>query len=250
MSVLSEVFADILAHTHGLGFVEMAKITSDDNETKIEAMDEDKTVVIYGKLASPLAELKGTVGLSRMAVLNGYLKFPPYSEDGAKVEVETQTRNGEDVPAEIKFSSDNGHKASYRFMSKDVADEQIKVPLFKGVEWDVVITPTEENMKDLSYFNGVLGGFEPVFTAKTEGSDLKLYIGSGATDRATVPFASGVSGSLTGNLSWPLVETLAILKLATKAEDCTMSFSSKGALKIEMSTPRGQYEYILPARTR
>ena len=105
-------------------------------------------------------------------------------------------------------------------------------------------------MKDLSYFNGVLGSFEPVFNAKTEDGDLKLFIGSGAADRATVPFASGVSGSLTGNLSWPLVETLAILKLAQKAEDCTMHFSNKGALKIELSTELAKYEYILPARTR
>jgi len=248
--MISEVLSDVLAHTHGLGFVEMAKITSEDGETKIEAMDEDKTVVIYGKLNDELTEVAGTVGLSRMAVLQGYLKFPPYSESGSTVEIVTQERNGEQVPAEVKFGSSTGHKASYRFMSKDVADEQIKVPLFKGVEWDVVITPTEENMKDLSYFNGVLGGFEPVFTAKTEGTDLKLFIGSGAADRATVPFASGVSGSITGSLSWPLVETLAILKLAAKAEDCTMSFSNKGALKIELGTAFAKYEYILPARSR
>ena len=248
--MITEVLSDILAHTHGLGFVEMAKITSDSDETKIEAMDEDKTVVIYGKLNNPVTEIDGTVGLSRMAVLQGYLKFPHYATDGATVEIVTQARGGEQVPSEVSFKSTDGHKASYRFMSKDVADEQIKVPLFKGVEWDVTITPTEENMKDLSYFNGVLGSFEPVFTAKTEDGDLKLFIGSGAADRATVPFASGVSGSLTGNLSWPLVETLAILKLAQKAEDCTMHFSNKGALKIELSTELAKYKYILPARTR
>ncbi len=248
--MITDILSDVLTHTHGLGFVDMVKIVSAEDETKIEAMDEDKTVVIYGKLNSPMTELQGTVGLSRMAVLQGYLKFPHYTADGATVEIVTQQRGGEDVPAEVSFKSPDGHKASYRFMSKDVADEQIKVPLFKGVEWDVVITPTEENMKDLSYFNNVLGSFEPVFTAKTEGTDLLFYIGSGATDRATVPFASGVSGSLSGNLSWPLVETLAILKLATKADDCTMSFSSKGALKIELDTDLAKFEYILPARTR
>jgi len=103
-------------------------------------------------------------------------------------------------------------------------------------------------MKDLNYFNGVLGSFEPVFTAKTEDDALNLYIGSGPTDRAVVPFSSKVTGSLNGDLSWPLIQTLAILKLAKKAEDCTMSFSNKGALKIELSTAIGEYEYILPAR--
>jgi len=247
---LPQVFSDILDHTHGLGFIDMVKIVSEGTETKIEAMDQDKTVVVYGKLANKLAELDGVVGLSRMAVLQGYLKFPPFLLDKAKVEIVTQKRGTDNVPAEIKFSSPDGHDANYRFMGKDVAEEQIKVPLFKGVDWDVVVVPTKENMDELGYFNGVLGSFEPVFTAKTDGKDLNLYIGSGATDRAMVPFAKGVSGTLKGNLSWPLVETLAILKLAAKAEDCTMSFSNKGALRIEMSTEIGAYEYILPARSR
>lgn len=247
---LPQVFSDILDHTHGLGFIDMVKITSENKETKIEAMNQDKTVVAYGKLTDKLAELDGVVGLSRMAVLQGYLKFPPFTLDKATVEIIKQKRGTEEVPAEIKFSSPDGHDASYRFMHREVADEQIKVPLFKGVEWDVVIVPSKDNMDQLSYFNGVLGGFEPVFTAKTDGKDLNLYIGSGASDRAMVPFTKNVSGTLKGNLSWPLVETLAILKLAAKAEDCTMSFSNKGAMRIEMSTDFGSYEYILPARTK
>jgi len=248
--MLTEVFSDILSHTHGLSFIEMVKVSTDEDETKIEAMDEDRTVVLYGKLNSRVDDLEGVVGLSRMAVLAGYLKFPSFTEDGAKVEIVKQTRGEAEVPAEIKFSSSDGHDAVYRFMYKDAVEDLIQVPKFKGVQWDVVITPTEKNLKDLSYFNNILGAFEPVFTAKTEGTDLNLYIGSGSTDKATVPFASDISGSLSGNLSWPLVETLAILKLAQKAEDCTMSFSSKGALKIEMSTGLASYEYILPARTR
>lgn len=246
--MLAEVFADILRHTHGLGFIDMVKIVSDDNETRIEAMDENKTVVFYGKLKKPLKDIKGTVGLSRMAVLAGYLKFPPFVADTATVEVVTQKRGEEEVPAEVLFSTKDGHSASYRFMHRDIAEEQIKVPTFKGAAWDVVITPTERNMKDLSYFNGVLGSFEPVFTAKTEDRNLNLYIGSGPTDRATVPFSTKVDGDLDGSLSWPLVQTLAILKLADKASDCTMSFSKKGALKIEMATSIGEYEYILPSR--
>lgn len=248
---LPEVFSDVLDHTHGLGFIDMVKITSEDKETKIEAKDVNgQTVVLYGKLKNKLADLDGVIGLSRMAVLQGYLKFPPFLQDKATVEIVKQKRGTEEVPAEIKFASPEGHEANYRFMHREVAEEQIKVPLFKGAEWDVVVVPTKENMDQLSYFNGVLGGFEPVFTARTDGQDLNLYIGSGAADRAMVPFTKGVSGSLKGNLSWPLVETLAILKLAAKASDCTMSFSSKGALKIEMSTDYGSYEYILPARTK
>lgn len=249
--MLAETLTDVLAHTHGLGFIEMIKIDSDSTETKISAMADDKSVVVYGTLKSPLSQLDGTVGLSRMAVLNGYLKYPKFQEDGSSISIETVQRDGVDLPAEIRFQSDDGHESSYRFMHKDVVEEQIKVPNFKGASWDVVITANDEIMKDLSYFNSVLGAFEPTFVAKTDANnDLNFYIGSGPTDRATVPIAKSVNGSLTGNLTWPLVETLAILKLASKADDCTLSFSNKGVLKIEMETPAGTYEYLLPARAK
>lgn len=247
--MLSEVLTDVLAQTHGLGFIEMMKIDSDSAGTKIAAIDDAKTVVIYGTLNAPLTELDGVVGLSRMAVLQGYLKFPPFTSGASTIEIKTTERDGVDVPTEVSFSSNDGHESSYRFMHKDVVEEQIKVPSFNGATWDVVIKNTDDLMKDLSYFNGVLGAFEPVFTAKTDGTDLNFYIGSGATDRATVPVAKGVNGTLTG-ATWPLVEVLAILKLAVKSDDCTLSFSNKGVLKIDMETGLGKYEYLLPARAK
>lgn len=247
--MLTDTLNDILAHTHGLGFIEMLKIVGDNNETKIEAMNEKKTVILYGTLKTPSEELVGTIGMARLAVLNGYLRFPPFQDDKATVEVVTDTRNGEEIPKEIAFKAPGGHSSSYRFMSAEVANEQIKVPVFRGSKWDVVVTPDEGNMKDLSYFAGILGAFEPVFVAKTEGSDLVLSIGSGSTDRARVPFAKGVSGSLAGRWAWPLVETLAILKLAAKASDCRMSFAEKGVMKIEVETAAGTYEYLLPAKS-
>lgn len=247
--MLAETLTDILAQTHGLGFIEMMKIESDSTETKIAAITDDKSVVISGTLKSPLTELDGTVGFSRMAVLNGYLKYPKFTEDGSSITIETTQRDGADIPAEIRFASDDGHESSYRFMHKDVVEEQVKVPSFNGATWDVVITANDSIMKDLSYFNSVLGAFEPRFLAKTDSNgDLNFYIGSGPTDRATVPIAKGVNGTLTGNLTWPLVETLAILKLAGKAEDCTLSFNARGMLKIEMETVAGTYEYYLTAK--
>lgn len=247
--MLSDVLTDILDHTHGLSFIEMAKVTTDKEETKIEAIDPDKTVVAYGKLKNRIPELEGVVGLSRMAVLQGYLKFQPFKEDTAKVEVATQERNGEQIPAEVRFSSDEGHTASYRFMHKDVTQELIKVPPFLGVEWDITVAPDNDALTQLAYFNGVLGQFEPIFTPKTEGTKLFFNIGGAATDRARVLIADSVSGVLSGTKSWPLATTHAILKLASKSNNWTLMISGKGLMKIEMETDLGTYEYILPGKS-
>ena len=42
----------------------------------------------------------------------------------------------------------------------------------------------QKNLKDLAYHNGVLGGFEGVFSPKTEdGAELHFSIGEGAGDK-------------------------------------------------------------------
>ena len=246
--MLNKTLKDILDHTHGLGFIDMVKVTGNNKETAIEAMDASRSVVVYGKLRDTVTSLDGVIGLARMGVLSGYLKFPPFQDPSAKIEVVHETRNAVEVPSEIKFTAPGGHKSTYRFMSSELVEEQIKVPVFRGTTWDVTITPNDGNIKDLSYFSGILGQFEQVFVPRTVNNKLVLGIGSGSNDRADVPFAHDVSGSLAGRWGWPISETLAILKLATRSDNCVMSFSEKGAMKIQFDSECGTFEYILPAK--
>ena len=125
--MIKDIFKDILRHTHALGFIEMVKISGDESSTTIEAMDADKTVILQGKLHNPVADfVDQTVGLSRMSVLDGYLKFPGFVDEGSDVSVETQSRNGVDIPVQISFTSAEGHSGSYRFMLADVINPQLK----------------------------------------------------------------------------------------------------------------------------
>lgn len=240
---------DVVRNTHGLGFIDTVKIIGSVNETKLEAMSINKTVVMYGSLKKSIPGLDDTVGLSRMSVLSGMLNFPPYSGDDAEVSIKKQERNGEEIPAEIVFSSSTGHKSSYRFMARDTVDEVLKVPPFRGVVWDIVIQPTKQAMKDLQYFSAVLGSYESNFLVKVTDGVLEFHIGTGATsDRTVVPFAKDVKSTLRNNWSWPLPEVLAILKNADSGK-CTMSISSQGALMIELDTGLIEVQYILPAKS-
>jgi hypothetical protein len=242
-------FLDIIKHTSGLGFIEMVKLTGTNTDVKLEAMDDDRTVVVNATLKNPIDGLDGTIGLSRLGILSGYLNFAPFAESSASVEIKTQKRaNGDEVPAEIKFDSGLGHVAHYRFMSAEIAEEQIKVPPFKGATWQVVITPTKSAMKDLSAMNSILGSFESTFSVRTNDDNLEFLIGSGASDRTTIVFAKDIQGELKHQWSWPLAQVLAILKLHESSASCTMSFSDQGALQIEIDSGLGTYQYILPAR--
>tara|TARA_X000000950_G_scaffold275161_1_gene361165 strand:+ start:17386 stop:18129 length:744 start_codon:yes stop_codon:yes gene_type:complete len=245
---MRDILLDIVKHTHSLGFIQTVKVEGSTTETGVEAMDEDKTVVLKGKLHTPVSELEGVAGLSRLGVLSGYLNFEPYKNGESTIKVKRSQRNGDSTPEEIEFASPLGYSANYRFMVSSLLDEKLKSVKFKGVNWDVTVQPTQQNLKDLSYFAGIMVGHESTFVAKTDGTTLKFYIGDGSNDRVEIPFAQNVSGQLTKGWAWPLNQVLSILKLSDTSQTF-MSFSDQGAMQISIDSGLGKYDYILPART-
>lgn len=238
---------DIVKHTTGLGFIDMVKVIGTGTDAKVEAIDADKTVIIFGNMYQPIVGIDSTVGLSRIPVLKGFMDFPPFAVATSKTAVVKENRAGVDIPSEVKFDSGVGHVGYYRFMSETMVNDQIKVPPFRGATWDITITPDKKSVTELSLLQGVLGGFEKRFIVNVDKGTLNFSVGNGPTDRTTIPFATGVTGNLKHQWSWPLSQLLSILKLGDTASTITMNFSDQGALKIDIDSGIGQYSYILPA---
>lgn len=249
---MHDILKDIVKHTHSLGIIQAAKVTTDDEGTLIDAMDDDRTVVLRGKLHTPVAEFTGKFGLGRLGVLNGLLSYTGEDASGksvnANVEVGIEERNGENVPTEFKFTVPGSLDSSYRVIVSELVDAQIKTANFRGAQWDVEVMPTQKAIKDLQYFAGILSAFDPLLTARTVDGDLKFFIGDRSTDRVELPFASNVSGELKTGWSFPLSTVLTILKLG---DTSTMSvkISDQGAMMIQVDSGLGLYEYILPAKS-
>ena len=103
---IKDILKDVIKHTHSLGIYDMVKVTGSLEETKIETVDAEKTVIFKGKAHNPVADfIDATVGLSRMSVLDGYLKYPGFDNENATVEVVSQKRNEVDVPVELNSGS-------------------------------------------------------------------------------------------------------------------------------------------------
>lgn len=234
---------DIVKHTSSLGFLDMVKIVGSSTEAKIESIDADKTVVVFGDMYQPITDLDTTVGLSRLAILKGYMDLHPKST----VSVVKEQRNGVNTPVEMHFDDGAGLVADYRFMSESMVNEQIKVPPFKGATWNVTVVPEKKSISTLSSYQGILGGFEKRFTVKVEKDTLYFVIGSGPTDRVVVPFATNITGALKSQWAYPLTQVLAILKLSDTSASVSMNFSDMGALKIDIDSGIGKYSYIIPA---
>ena len=89
-------------------------------------MDDDRTVVLKGKLKNKLDNVPGLIGMGRLGVLSGYLNYEAYGKDGANIEVMTNTRDGVETAEELKFTSPGGYSANYRFMVSSLIEEQLK----------------------------------------------------------------------------------------------------------------------------
>jgi|TARA_R110001592_G_scaffold132997_14_gene348070 hypothetical protein len=246
---IKDVLKDVLKHTHGLGIFEMVKMTGTVDGTEIETVDPDKTVILKGVTVNPVPDfVDATVGLSRMGVLQGYLQYPGFDDADATVKIDTQERNGETIPVEVSFEAQDGNDAHYRFMLSDVINQQLKEIKFKGAEFDINIVPTAKNLKDLGYFNSVLGSFEANFSPKTNGTDLFFHIGDGVSDRTKIHVSNTIEGSITRDWRWPLDIVLKILRLGDNAT-CVMSINDQGLLQIKVDSGLGVYTYLLPAKS-
>ena len=246
---IKDILKDILKHTYGLGIFEMVKITGALDKTEIETVDPEKTVIFKGETHNPVVDfVDSTVGLSRMDSLRGFLQYPGYDNDDASIKVVSQERNGVTTPTEVEFTSADGNDSHYRFMLADVVNQQLKSIKFKGAEFDVNIIPSEKNIKDLGYFNSVLGAYEANFSPKTDGTNLWFHIGDGVSDRTKVLINADIDGSITKDWKWPLDIVLRILKLSETGQ-CVMSFNDQGLLQIVVDSGMAKYTYLLPAKS-
>ena len=236
---------DIVQHTHGLGIIELVKVTSADT-TLIDAMAEDRSVVISAATKKPIDGFIGTFGMPNLTKLNVILNIPEYQAD-SKITIETKTSNDETVPTGLHFENKTGDfKNDYRFMGANLVNEQLKVLKFKGVKWDVQFSPTVQNIQRLK-FMAAANSEETTFIAKTEGGNLKFYFGDHSSHAGNFVFAEGVQGTITKGYSWPISVVQSILALPG---DKMFYISDAGAAQITVDSGLAVYTYILPAHQK
>ena len=237
---------DIVQHTHGLGIIDLVKITGSTTETTLEALAEDRSVIVQAKFKAPVAEFLGTFGMPNLGKLNTILNIPEYKDD-AKLSINTQDRNGETIPVGIHFENKaSDFKNDYRFMTSEIVNDKLKTVKFKGVKWNVDIVPSNASIMRLK-FQASANSEETSFIAKTEGTDLKFYFGDHSSHAGNFVFQSDVAGVLTKAWHWPVAAVISILSLPG---DKTLKISDEGAAMITVDSGIAEYNYILPAQSK
>jgi hypothetical protein len=243
---MKDILQDLVAHTHSLGFLPLVKISSDDNETVIESMAEDRSVILQAKTKQPVPVFEGTFGMPNLNKLDLHLKCPEYKEN-ATIEVVKQQRNGADVPTGLHFENEKGDfQNDYRFMNAEIINEQMKTVKFKGAQWAIEFEPTVASIQKFK-FQAAAHTEESNFQVKTEDNNLVFSFGDVSTHAGNFVFQSGISGKLKQPWAWPVQQIISILNLPG---DVTMRIRDVGALQITVDSGLAEYNYILPAQAK
>jgi len=242
---MKDILQDVVAHTHALGFLSLVKVSSEDN-TAIDSMADDRSVILSGSTHNSVSEFVGTFGMPNLDKLALHLKNPEY-KDNAKVDVVQAERNGETIPTHIHFENAAGDfQNDYRFMNKQIIEEKLKTVKFKGAQWNVEFQPSVASITRMKLMSAAHSE-EPTFNVTTKDGNLVFSFGDASTHAGEFVFQHGVEGALQHTWSWPVAQVQSILGLDG---DLTMSISDQGAMMISVDSGMAKYDYILPAQSK
>ena len=244
--IMKDILQDLVAHTHALGFIPLVKVSATNEETQIDAMAEDRSVIVNAKTKAPVPEFNGIFGMPNLNKLDIHLKCPEY-KDGATINVVTAERNNEIIPTGLHFNNAaNDFQNDYRFMNTEIINEKLKSVKFKGATWNIEVEPSVASIQRLK-FQANAHSEESVFQVKTEDNNLIFSFGDASTHAGEFVFEPNVTGKLKSTWAWPVIQVMSILALSG---DKTMKISDAGAMQITVDSGLAEYNYILPAQSK
>lgn len=243
--MIKDILKDIVAHTHSLG-LGLVKVTGEAKSTSIEALADNKEVIMQAETGNPVPEFNGTFGLPDLNKLDHHLKNPEYKDD-AEIKVVWEIRNGEDQPVMIHFENAAGdYKNDYKLMGTALINEKLKTVKFKGASWQVELEPSVTAINRFK-LQDAANSDEAIFMVKTENDILKFYFGDANTHEGSFTFHVGITGKLRQNWTYPIKRFISILNLDG---DKTVKFSDDGVALITVDSGIAKYNYFIPAQTK
>jgi hypothetical protein len=248
MATIKDVAQDLVKTVISTGFFEKIKVDASTNGVVIEAMDNEREVILKGSFNAPLTELTGAFGLSNLSLLSHITSDPEFTHKDSDLSIvyKKDSTSGDDVPTEFAYTNKSKSYINYRFMPQQLVPAQ---PKFIEPSWDVVITPTKSNIQQFGWAANGLSQYEQYFIPKIKDGQLKFFIGddNAASQRGGVVFAADRTEKFDGVHKWKIGHIMSVLKLADST-DCEMAFSTKGAIQITVKSGVGAYRYIFPAK--
>lgn len=248
---MRKILLDIVKHVSVVGGIEQTKITGSAEETRVEAIDKDKTVIVNGTLRDPSEQLRGEYGIGFFPLLTGLLNHKTYLSDNASIEIIRQDRGGVETPVEMLFKNDKGkNPAKFRFINKDYVNE---MGVFRTPVWDYEIELDKSTINEFASLADLYSAFEKFFSVKTSATEVIFSIGddSNALHSAQVVMASDLDKSVefSNEINWNIAPILSAMKLG-QDHNPVLKLSARGAIELSFSSALVDWRFIFPPRKR
>lgn len=235
---------DIISHINSLG-IDLVKVTGTDQQTAINAIAEDRSVIVNGTFKTTSPDFIGTYGMPNLSKLKTILSFDDYGDD-SEIKMVTTNRDGVDVPETIHFETkSNDFVNNYRLMTKELVEDKVKNVTFHGNGWDIEFEPSVANIQRLKRQASVHSE-DTVFSTVVTNGELRIHFGDVTTHSGNFVFQSGVTGTLS-KWKWPVKQIIDILNLPG---DKTYHITNKGATQITIDSGLAVYNYLIPAHQK
>lgn len=242
---MKTILQDVIAHTHGLGCIDLIKVVGTPTGTNIAAVADDKSVIVNGVFATPVPSFEGIFGMPNLGQLKTVLGFDDY-DAAAKITVQRTTKDGVDTPSNIHFETKNSDFVNdYRLMAKAIIEDKVK-SVSLACAWNVEFQPSIAGILRLKK-QWQANSAEATFTTKIDNGDLRIYFGDPSTHSGNFVFQPAVTGTLTRQWMWPVKQFLSIMDLVG---DKTIKISDQGAAEIVVDSGTAVYTYWLPAQAK
>jgi hypothetical protein len=245
---MKDFLQDLVAHTHTLSVLPLVKVTASATDATIEALAEDRSVMLFATTHSPVDGLDNCIfGMPNLNKLDLHLKCPEYKTDSI-IKVVYDNRDGVKLPTGLHFSNSAGdYENDYRFMNEEIINAKVRRPKSKvEIVYDLEFIPTIVSVQRLKH-QAAAHSEETVFQLSTVNGDLVFSFGDASTHAGSFIFHHEVNATLKNTWSWPITHVSNILNLDG---DITMRVSDQGSLQITVDSGSALYSYTLPAQTK
>ncbi len=231
---------DIAKNILGVGVIELIRVEGTTTATTLNAIDEQKLVIVSAVTKAPIPEFVGVFGMPNLTKLDTILGLSEYREN-AKF---TVTKSSDGALNGLHFENAAGDfKNDYRFMSQQLVNSKLQQVMFKGAKWIIDLVPTPAAIQRLNLQIQANAG-EATCQFNVVNKDLICYFGDPASHTGNFVFANNITGTFKQQWDWPVAIIKNIMALTgTKA----IKFSDEGVILVTVDSGLINYSFYILA---
>lgn len=244
MSKTLEILRETLSLC-ALNKVAVIKFTATDDDTKVQAHDDDKTLYIDADIAAA-KEFTGVFGISDLKMLSGLLNFNNHAD--ATFKSHSREIAGKTVLDEFQFRR-GGTRSSFKLMAEAHIPKQVATP---KIPWAATMaSPSKEKLADFLSFAGMYAEVDKTCAMFTQDGKLMMQFGLDASSTHSGVFEfDAIAGETNAPMTFPVDKFVMLMKLAVAREQSKLMLSNSGVLGVEIEGNHGVYRFYLRQSVR